>query len=263
MEDKVFIGTCGFSYPEWKENFYPKDLPQSGFLRFYSLVFPFVEIDYSWYAMPSPSSIAQMASQTHPEFLFALKAYKGLTHDIGEDWPKDAERFSHAAEVLSSRGKLAAILIQLPFRFSYTVENRSYLGDLCSALSGFPLVVEFRNDSWYKQRVFDELAKRKISLAMLDRPELRGLPPEIDLITSPIAYYRLHGRNADTWWNGTVTTRYDYDYSMQEIKEKARTISALTKRAERVFAAFNNHASGNAAKNARSLAVAIKELSFE
>jgi uncharacterized protein YecE (DUF72 family) len=98
---------------------------------------------------------------------------------------------------------------------------------------------------------------------MLDRPELRGLPPETDMLTSPIAYYRLHGRNADTWWSGTVTTRYDYDYSMQEIKEKARTISALSKRAGKVFAAFNNHAKGNAAKNARSLAGVIKELSFE
>jgi uncharacterized protein YecE (DUF72 family) len=108
--------------------------------------------------------------------------------------------------------------------------------------------------------VCEELEKRKITLAMLDRPDLPGLPPETQILTSDMAYYRLHGRNADQWWNGNATSRYDYDYSPQELKERARALVALSKRAGKVFVAFNNHARGNAVKNARALVALIKEL---
>ncbi|MHB0897257.1 MAG: DUF72 domain-containing protein [Spirochaetales bacterium] len=261
MEDNRFsIGTCGYSYEEWREVFYPKDLRQTEYLRFYSLVFPFVELDFSWYMMPKPDNLEAMAKQTNPEFLFSLKAHKSLTHEIGEEWIQSAEQFASAAEVLSSKGRLAAVLIQLPYRFSYTADNRIYLGNLCSTLSPLPLVIEFRNEAWYQRRVFEELEKRKITLAMLDRPDLPGLPPETQILTSDMAYYRLHGRNADQWWNGNATSRYDYDYSPQELKERARALVALSKRAGKVFVAFNNHARGNAVKNARALVALIKEL---
>lgn len=261
MEENCFcIGTCGYSYEDWREVFYPKDLHQTDFLRFYSLVFPFVELDFSWYTMPKPQNLDAMARQTNPEFLFSLKAHKSLTHEIDDEWQKSAGQFSAAAEVLASQGKLASILIQLPYRFSYTAENRKYLGDLCSVLEAFPLVVEFRNNVWYQQRVFDELAKRKISLAMIDRPDLSGLPPETAVMTSDTLYYRLHGRNADQWWDGDATSRYDYDYSDQELKERARTIISLSKKANKVFVAFNNRAKGNAIKNARTLIALIKEM---
>lgn len=262
MEATFYVGTCGYSYAEWRELFYPKDLRQTEFLRFYSLVFPFVEIDYSWYSMPKAETLATMASQTPAEFLFSLKAYRGLTHEIGADWTKDAERFSQAAEVLRSRGKLAAILIQLPYRYSYIAENRSYLGQLCDALSAFPLVVEFRNADWYRESVFEELRKRNICLAMLDRPDLKGLPPETDRLTNAMVYYRLHGRNESAWWGGDATSRYDYEYSPKELKERARLLAALSKRAEKVFVAFNNHAKANAPRNARLLASDLKELSL-
>ncbi|MCX7027912.1 MAG: DUF72 domain-containing protein [Spirochaetes bacterium] len=131
-------------------------------------------------------------------------------------------------------------------------------------MSGFPLVVEFRNDVWYQARVFDELAKRKITLALLDRPDLPGLPPETDTLTSDLAYIRFHGRNAETWWNGNATSRYDYDYSDKELKERARRLAALARRAPKVIAAFNNHAKGNAPRNAKTLAgFAREQLSIE
>ena len=261
MEDnRFYIGTCGYSYAEWREVFYPKDLRQPDYLRFYSLVFPFVELDFSWYTMPKPDNLIAMANQTNSDFLFSLKAHKSLTHEIGEEWIKSAEQFVSAAEVLSSQGRLAAVLIQLPYRFSYTADNRIYLGELCSALSPLPLVIEFRNEAWYQPKVFEELEKRKITLAMLDRPDLPGLPPETQVLTSETAYYRLHGRNADQWWNGSATSRYDYDYSPQELKERARALIAISKKAGKVFVAFNNHARGNAVKNARALVALIKEL---
>lgn len=259
VED-IRIGTCGYSYDEWREVFYPQNLRQAEYLRYYSLVFPFVEIDYSWYSMPKPATLEEMARQTRPEFLFALKAHRSLTHEVGEEWKTSASQFSAAAEALRSRGRLAAVLVQLPYRFSYTADNRLYLGDLCSALSAFPLVVEFRNEDWYQRRVFDELTKRGISLAMLDRPDLPGLPPETRILTADMVYYRLHGRNSGQWWNGDATSRYDYDYSPKELREKAHTIIAMSKQVGETFVAFNNHARGNATKNARAITGYIKEL---
>lgn len=263
MDDRSFrVGTCGYSYTDWKEVFYPKDLRRQEYLRFYSLVFPFVELDFSWYAMPRAESLAEMAETTNPEFLFSLKAHRSLTHEVAEDWATKAEEFCRAAQALSSRSKLAAILIQLPYRFSYTAENRTYLSDLCSALSAFPLVVEFRNDAWYRGRVFEELEKRAISLALIDRPDLEGLPPDTAPLTTRTVYLRLHGRNSEQWWKGDATTRYDYDYSRQELKEKARMLIGLARSADRVYVAFNNHAKGNATKNAKELKGIIRELAL-
>lgn len=256
------IGTCGYSYDDWRDVFYPKDLRQNGYLRFYSLVFPFVELDFSWYAMPKPDSLQLMAEQVSPGFLFSLKAHRSLTHEIGPDWETSVTRFSEAADALHSRNRLAAVLLQLPFSFHYTADNRRYLGDLCTALSAFPLVVEFRNEAWYLPRVIEELARRKITLAMLDRPELPGLPPETDIMTSPTVYYRLHGRNSSQWWNGDAISRYDYDYSAEELKERARSLVSLSKKADQVFVAFNNHAKGHAVRNAQALTALIKTMLF-
>jgi len=255
----IRIGTCGFSYSEWREAFYPKDLRQSEFLRFYSLVFPFVELDFSWYAMPKAEQLLAMTEQSPPDFLFSLKAHKSLSHEIGEDWQDSAGKFATAARALADRGQLASILIQLPYRFSYTAENRVYLGELISALEGFPLVVEFRNEFWYQQRVFDELSRHKVCLAIIDRPDLPGLPPESQILTTDRIYYRLHGRNSNQWWNGDATSRYDYEYSPEELKDRARMVTAIARKAKQVLVAFNNHAKAKAVKNARSLEGYIRE----
>lgn len=259
MQGRLLTGTCGFFYDEWKENFYPRDLRPSDRLRYYSLIFPFVELDFSWYAMPKADKLAAMADETQAGFSFALKAHKSLTHEVGEEWRESAARFSEAAEALAGRGKLLGILVQLPYSFSYTADNRTYLGELCSALESFPLIVEFRNADWYQPRVFEELERRRIALALLDRPDLPGLPPESEVLTTDLAYVRFHGRNAETWWRGDASSRYDYDYSEKELREEARKLAALTRRADRVVAAFNNHIGGNAPRNARLIAGLVRE----
>lgn len=254
------IGTCGYSYEEWRDVFYPKDLPKQGFLRFYSLIFPFVELDFSWYKMPNPRSLETLANQTTPGFLFSVKAHRSLTHEPSDEWQRDAETFLEAVYPLHGRGKLGGVLIQLPYHFSYTAENRKYLAELCTILESVPLVVEFRNSQWYQPRVFEELSNRSITLAMIDRPDLEGLPPETSIMTTQTVYYRLHGRNSQQWWNGDVTSRYDYEYSEKELKEKARIIHVLKSKADRIFVAFNNHARGNAPSNAKLLMNLLKKL---
>jgi len=93
----------------------------------------------------------------------------------------------------------------------------------------------------------------------VDRPDLPGLPPESVIITSDICYYRLHGRNADLWWSGDAASRYEYYYSEQELRDRARLVRAMSRQAKTIFVAFNNHASGNAPKNAALLQSIVAE----
>jgi len=82
----VHIGTCGFSYDEWKGQFYPADLPAHEMLRYYSLVFSFVELDHTWYRIPSPAQLERMALVTPSDFRISLKVHRSLTHEVDEHW---------------------------------------------------------------------------------------------------------------------------------------------------------------------------------
>ncbi len=255
---KILAGTCGYSYDDWRGVFYPETLAKDDFLRYYSLFFPFVELDFSWYAMPKPASLARMSERTGSGFCFAIKAHRSLTHETGPDWKERAAEFAAAAEALAVRDRLATILIQLPYGFSYTEDNRRYLAALLGELGGFPLAVEFRNESWYRERVFEGLAKRSTALVLVDRPDLPGLPPEASVVTSSMAYLRFHGRNSGQWWTGDATSRYDYLYSEEELALRIPRIRDLALRAATVLVAFNNHAEGNAIVNAKSIADMLK-----
>jgi uncharacterized protein YecE (DUF72 family) len=92
-------------------------------------------------------------------------------------------------------GRLEAVLFQFPYQFGYTPENRRYLGKLLDFFRGVPCTVEFRKADWYTERVIGGMKKREIPLAALDMPDLRGLPPLMDVVTSGTAYIRLHGRS--------------------------------------------------------------------
>lgn len=248
----ILIATSGYSYEDWRGAFYPAELPKGEFLRYYALFFPFVELNFSYYAMPRPASLAAMAARTPAGFRFSIKAHRSLTHEPGPLWRDDAAAFARAAGALAETGRLAAVLVQLPYRFRHTPDNRSYLGALLGALSPLPLVVEFRNDEWRGERVYDELDRRGVGVAMVDRPDLPGLPAVDERVSGGLAYLRFHGRNADAWWSGDATSRYDYLYSRDELAAAAPRIRRMA-RSGTLYVAFNNHARANAVRNAGEL----------
>jgi uncharacterized protein YecE (DUF72 family) len=249
---EMLIGTSGYSYDDWRGILYPESLPKEEFLRYYALFFPFVELNFSYYAMPKASSLVAMVAKTPSGFCFSVKAHRSLTHEPGSTWRDDAAVFVEALAPMSEADRLLTVLVQLPYSFHHTPENRSYLASLLSALSPLPLAVEFRNDEWQTERVFDELERRGVGVVMVDRPELPGLPPLGDRVTGDLAYVRFHGRNAGAWWSGDATSRYDYLYSVDELAVAVPRLRRMAK-AERVLIAFNNHARGNAVRNAREL----------
>ncbi|MCX7023716.1 MAG: DUF72 domain-containing protein [Spirochaetes bacterium] len=247
---RILVGTSGYSYDDWRGVLYPEGLGKDEFLKYYSLRFPFVELNFSYYAMPTARSLASMAARTPSGFLCSIKAHRSLTHEPTADWRKDAAAFADAAAALAAAGKLAGILVQLPYRFHRTPENRAYLGSLCDELTDFPLFVEFRNDDWFGGKTLEELDERGIGLVLVDAPDLKGLPPDIDAVTGKRAYVRFHGRNAEAWWSGDNVTRYDYLYSEDELAGWVPKIRRIAKKAELVLVAFNNHARGRAVTNA-------------
>lgn len=249
---EVLIATSGYSYDDWKGVFYPEGLPRSDYLRYYALFFPFVELNFSYYAMPSRRNLESMAARTPAHFGFSIKAHRSLTHEPGPGWRDDAATFAKAAGALADAGKLLAVLVQLPFRFHHTPDNRSFLAGLLDSLRPLPLVVEFRNDEWHGERVLAELDRRGVGLAMVDRPDLPGLPPLEDRVTGGLAYLRFHGRNADAWWSGDATTRYDYLYSREELESAAPRLRRMATQGQ-LLVAFNNHPSGHAVRNANEL----------
>ena len=259
---EILIGTCGYAYNEWIGPVYPEGTKKEQFLPLYSEQFRTVEIDYTYYSMPKAKNLAKMAADG-PALSFSVKATDVFTHRVDPyKWQDDAKTFIEALEPLREGGRLEAVLFQFPHSFHYEDENRRYLGKILGAFAGIPSAVEFRNDEWLNSRVLDGLKERGAALVGLDMPDLEKLPPKMDVVTAPFAYFRLHGRNKETWWGSDSTSRYDYLYSDSELKGTAERLIQIIVQADRLLIYFNNHARGQAVKNALSLKKILEKAGF-
>ncbi|MBU0934936.1 MAG: DUF72 domain-containing protein [Spirochaetes bacterium] len=250
--DSIRIGTSGYAYDDWRGVLYPAELPKASFLEYYALFFPFVELNYSYYAMPARKSLQSMLQRTPATFGFSIKAHRSLTHEVQPGWEAAARQYRQAVEVLAEQDRLVCVLLQLPYSFHHTPDNRRYLSVLLAALAGLPLAVEFRNDEWGGERVYDELARRNVAAVMVDQPRLAGLPAADERLSTAFGYFRFHGRNAANWWQGDNVSRYDYLYSDEELALAQGKLRRMAKSGT-VWVAFNNHAAGKAVQNARTL----------
>ena len=255
---EILIGTCGYSYTEWIGPVYPEGTKKEQFLRLYSSRFKTVELDYTYYAMPKAQNLQKMAEEG-AGLSFAVKAHQSLTHRIDSaKWRDEAKTYREAILPLRENGRLEAVLFQFPFSFHYTDDTRRYLDKLLDEFSGIQAAVEFRNAEWINNRVIEGLKKRQAALVGLDMPELAGLPPTADVVTAPLAYFRLHGRNKETWWGSDSAARYDYLYSDKELEATAGRIKQIAQKADRLIVYFNNHRKGQAVKNAEMLSQFFK-----
>ena len=248
----LVVGCAGYSYDDWAGSFYPEGLPKSQRLEYYASRFSFVELNFSYYAMPRRDRLAQMRARVPEDFRFSIKAHSSLTHERGPEWQEHAAAFTDALSGLE--GVLAGVLLQFPYSFHYTPENRQYLADLSDALGDAELYVEFRNKEWERPSVLEGMEQRRLNRVLVDAPSLDDLPTTFsgrESLPTQSAYLRLHGRRADTWWSGTNVTRYAYDYSRQEIAEIGTGIQKL--QAPKLFVVFNNHANARAPLNALDL----------
>lgn len=250
---QIEIGTSGYSYREWIGPLYKEGSKAETFLEQYAAHFSTVELNFSYYRMPTAAQMHTMATQA-PSLTFSLKGHQSLTHTIDStSWRVEAAEFRSAVNALSEDGVLGAVLLQFPHSFHYDTERRRYLHYLLQTLGEFPLAVEFRNGNWYNNRTIQALREREVTLVSIDLPSVQGAPPIMDVTTSPIGYIRLHGRNSESWWGSDAAQRYNYLYNESELSAIAQRIEALARSHKTLFVYFNNHQGGKAVKNALSL----------
>ena len=253
MSDLI-IGTSGYYYNGWTDVLYPQGTAQSDFLKIYAEEFGMTELNFSYYRMPEASMTRRMALQTGSGFLFSVKAHKTLTHQIvSETVSSEVALFIRGIEPIIDAGKLGAVLLQFPFSFHYSKDNRTFLDRLYREFKELPLAVEFRNRHWQRPSVYEGLRERGIAFVNVDEPQIPGLLKPGNLVTSSLGYVRMHGRNRENWWEGDNVTRYDYCYSDSELQEWVPRVRTMMVQAGMVLVVFNNHSKGQAVQNARRL----------
>jgi uncharacterized protein YecE (DUF72 family) len=259
----IYVGTSGYSYKDWVGPFYPADLPSGGYLNFYVQHLPAVEVDYTYYRMPDPHTLAGMARRTPPEFRFAVKATSLLTHER-EAREKDFAEYRRGVEPLVEAGKLAAVLAQFPYSFQNSEPHRAYLAHLRASLPDLPLVVEFRNVSWIIEPIFELLRELGLGFCSVDQPRFSRLVPPVALATSEVGYVRFHGRNAAQWWtHEEAWQRYDYLYDREELAEWVPKVVALAAETRETLVFFNNHYQAQAVQNAQTFTDLLAEAGLE
>ena len=249
----IIIGTSGFSYKDWVGPVYPEDLPKNEWLRHYAQEFSTVELNFSYYRIPSPDTLARMADKVPDGFLFTVKAFRGITHERKEPTPL-VRQFVDSLTPLLEADKFACVLAQFPFSFHANDTNRAYLETLREGFGDIPVVVEFRANDWISEQTFAELRALNLGFCCVDQPRLRGLIPPLAELTGPVAYVRFHGRNAAKWWqHDEAWERYDYTYSDGELGEWVPLIHQLDAEAPLTLVYMNNHWKGQAVDTARKL----------
>ncbi len=253
---RVVVGPAGWSYADWEGVVYPEGSARSfDRLAWIARYFDMVEVNSTFYRIPAPRSAEKWARSVagFPSFVFSVKAWQGFTHDDSRA-PGDADvaAFRAAVEPLRAESRLGAVLLQFPFFFDFSDAARERLERLRDAFAGLPLVVEVRHDSWTDDRGLAFLADRSFSIANVDMPLSRTSVRPGTLRTGPIAYVRLHGRNAAAWFSKEAgrDEKYDYLYGETEVEEWVSRIQKLRDEAERTFVVANNHFRGQAVTNA-------------
>jgi uncharacterized protein YecE (DUF72 family) len=249
----LYLGTSGFSYDDWVENFYPVGMPKREWLAYYAREFNTCEVNSTFYVLPKPSSLKSMTEKTGDSFLFCIKANKEMTHQRENNDPI-FKAFCQVLEPVITAGKLGCILAQFPFSFRFNHHNWNYLEVFKERLSELPVVIEFRNAQWIKSEVFDWLRHQDLGFCCVDEPQLPNLLPPMSEATNKIGYVRFHGRNRAKWWQHEhAYERYDYSYTPQELREWLPKIQKLNSVTEKTFVFANNHWRGQAVDTIRQL----------
>jgi len=232
------FGTSGWSYAEWVGPFYNE---KEKMFSYYSKLFRSVEIDSTFYRIPTKPQVYGYFRSSPKDFVFSAKMPKTLTHEkrlsLELGVKKDLWEFLELLNPLHNAGKLGAILIQLPPSFTYKNDRENLAAFFEILPKEYEFAVEFRNHSWFKDDVWKLLTNHKVAYTVVDEPLL---PPEVH-VTADFSYIRWHGRGTRPW--------YDYHYSHQELEQWVPKILDVSKKVEKVYGYFNNHYHGYAPEN--------------
>ena len=268
----IKVGTSGWSYPSgagtWNGIFYPKKRSK-GFneLEFYAQHFDTVEVNSTFYRVPSAATAAGWAERTPGGFDFSLKLYQKFTHpqmfvkatgkDPGELDRRDVDEFRAAIDPLARAGKLGALLAQFPTSFRNEPSSRLYLEWLLRAFEDYPLAVEFRHKSFSEDPVeaMQLLSAYGAALVQIDEPKFKdSIRQDRRPNVQTLYYMRLHGRNAAEWWSHEKSEdRYNYLYSASELDPIVEDVEEASRDVKKTYVYANNHFSAKSVANAATI----------
>lgn len=261
-EADLHIGPAGWQYPDWKGIVYPEGARDALALlcRWVNLA----EINVTYYRPVAARMCASWLERVHanPRFMFTAKAPALLTHERGAVPDAGcAASFRKSLLPLDGAGKLGAVLVQFPWSFKRTPAARTYLARLADLLTGMPLCVELRHQSWVTPEFFEGLRERGIAFCNIDQPELKDCIEPSEMVTASFGYVRLHGRNRDAWFSKDAgrDARYDYLYSKEELAPWVEKITHMKKQVNDLYIVTNNHFHGKAVVNAVELQASCGE----
>jgi uncharacterized protein YecE (DUF72 family) len=184
-----------------------------------------------------------------------------FTHERGKATKKDEKEYREGMDVLAKAGKLGSVLLQFPWSFKNTPDDRIYLGKLLEKFSDYPLVVEVRHTSWNTPEVYEWLEERGVGICNIDQPVFKKSIRPQALTTSSVGYVRMHGRNYKDWFREKAPRdeRYNYLYSIDELDPWLVRIKEVAKETRETYVITNNHFRGQAVVNALEIKAALKE----
>jgi uncharacterized protein YecE (DUF72 family) len=254
--ENLFVGTAGWSYPDWEGIFYPLKKPR-GFdeLRYLARYFNAVELNNTFYRPPSRANAESWVERTRDagRFHFTLKLWQRFTHERANPYAdEDVSTFKKGIEPLAQSDRLGGVLMQFPWSFQDSAQNREYLRKLSAEFADYRLFVEVRHKSWQKEEAYGFFRELALNWTNIDQPVTRTSVAPSALATGDAAYVRLHGRNREAWFSRDAgrDDRYNYLYSDGELDEWVGKIRTLIDTVGSVYAFANNHFRGQAPANA-------------
>lgn len=240
----IKIGTSGWSYKEWEKVFYPDSKTPK--LNFYSSYFGTVEIDSTFYRIPTKSMVFGWAKNAPEKFQFAAKLPQEITHkkklDLSLGSELDLVQFLDLMRPLKQQDKLGPLLIQLPPSFDTSMKER--LEEFLKIVPSkeYEFAIEFRNESWLEDESLNSLLRKyNIAKTVVDEPLL-----PVDLTaTADFSFIRWHGKGKRLW--------YDYQYSDEELEPWVGNVSKVANNVKKIYGYFNNHFRADSVENALSL----------
>jgi uncharacterized protein YecE (DUF72 family) len=274
---EIRIGTCSWADDALSKYWYPPGIKPGDRLAYYAEHFDTVEVDSTYYRLPDEGMVQRWTERTPDDFVMHVKAFglmtrhpvklESLPPDLRDEAKTDERgrvdrpsrelrgevfrRFLGALEPLRSAGKLGGILFQFPPYVVYKDLSLDYLHWAREQVGDDEMLVEFRHESWLDDEHRDDtlsfLEEIDATHVIVDAPRIEGarnLVPTVLALTSPTAYIRFHGRNAETWnkRGGGAAERFDYLYSDDELREWIGPLRELSEQAEQAYAFFNNNA---------------------
>ncbi|HEX9249999.1 MAG TPA: DUF72 domain-containing protein [Gemmatimonadaceae bacterium] len=255
------FGPAGWMYKDWEGIVYPRPKPPHfDQLRYIAEFFDTVEINSSFYGPPLPRTASSWVQRVeeHKNFRFTAKLWKRFTHKRDTAWTTaEVDQVRAAFDVMMDSGRLGAVLLQFPWSFRRTEENREWLGDVVRTFREYPLVVEVRHSSWLEPDFLLDLEENGIGFVNIDQPLYHDSIGPTAHATSHVGYVRVHGRNYKDWFRkkASVEQRYDYLYRADQLRpwaERVKEIASDPATAD-VYVVTNNHYKGKAVANALML----------